>query len=879
MPIDISLKSELEKLDQKYGGDEMHKILGSTLLSYTSTDSARMYMFTSHVKQILTLLNPDIPRIQTGFENKIGSYSTAYKYLDGSWTVKDIIKKYPDKDTSIFLVVLYNKKKDLYDMIESPVAQSLTEKFGYVFNLDKMRSLSVGDRIKNEVLYKSTSFDSHMNYRYGKNAKVFYSTSTDTLEDAVVVRKGWADGVKSVEIDAVNVSINTNEVPINLYGDDDHYKCFPDIGETVNHNQLCAVRVINNDHLLYDFQKKNMKDSTETDSEYFVSKGAEIYDIDVYYNGQGEFPKSVFFNQIRGYYEDGCAYARKVYLIADEIKRSGSNYTQNITYFRSKYIHYNDKEYKWKNKDRAFANMLITFKVKAVVPLEFGSKLAGRFGDKGVVSGIVDTENTTLKDSITEMLKDEGRYTEEEIYKMTSNIAIVDDARMPYTDDGPIDILLNQSSSIRRLNPGQLGEVETNFIGEQVRKKICLEPDLQKKEEMIFKFISILNEGEATFFQNLYHSFDETINVDGFNIHMMAPERKKDFIREIEEYGFYIVRPPHKPIVYSDVLRLYEAFPFVKPLPMYIDLFGQKKRRIIRDGVVGTKYMIILKQNSNKNFSARSTFRVGRSNLPTKDVAKKTNRSSYARTPVRLSEIYNLMASISGRDLAEYNVFMRSSPLGSKSLDRILSADDNPLKIKKLKVQDNYINVNAQILAARLKSIGIALEFSTSKDEDAKEYPPDTIIPITYDHYTVYDRADRREMYLELFREFDRIMRTTSFIETYVGEKHDWAWYQVFKNKDLKYRYPIMDQALKQILITATKGLALETLSKLTEKPHRKAAPAETPTTTENAPKKRGRKPKVKEIDALVQETMSALAEDELESDDEVPFTEDESEE
>src|SRR5699024_11688141 len=100
-------------------------------------------------------------------------------------------------------------------------------------------------------------------------------------------------------------------------------------------------------------------------------------------------------------------------------------------------------------------------------------------------------------------------------------------------------------------------------------------------------------------------------------------------------------------------------------------------------------YILILKQNSNKNFSARSTFRVNRSNLPAKDIAKKTNRSAYARTPVRLSEIYNLLASISGEDLAEYNIFMRSSALGRKSLDRILAAPGNPLKVRKLKVQDN----------------------------------------------------------------------------------------------------------------------------------------------------------------------------------------------
>ena len=37
MPIDTHLKNKLEELDQIYGDDEMYRILGPTLLSYTST--------------------------------------------------------------------------------------------------------------------------------------------------------------------------------------------------------------------------------------------------------------------------------------------------------------------------------------------------------------------------------------------------------------------------------------------------------------------------------------------------------------------------------------------------------------------------------------------------------------------------------------------------------------------------------------------------------------------------------------------------------------------------------------------------------------------------------------------------------------------------
>lgn len=858
MSVDTKLRHELEVMDEKFSGDNMVQMLGMSTLNWMNVDSSRQLMFNSHIKQLLTLVNPDVPRIQTGFENSIGAYSKAYKKMEGTWEVKDIIQKFPEIPNShIYTVVFYNKKEDLYEMIEAPIAESLTEKFGYAYNISRMDNLKVGDKIKDEIIYKSTSFDDQMNYRLGKNATVFYSTSTDTLEDALVVRKGWADSIRSVEIDSVQVSVNTNEVLVNLYGDSKNYRTFPNIGEEVNNALLCAVRVINNDHLLYDFQKNMMMTTMDTDAEYYVSKHAEVYDIDVYYNGDKEFPDNLFYQQIKYYYEAGNDYARKLYRWADDIKKSGSKYTDNITHIRSRYMHWNDKEYKWKNKDRAFANMIIQFKVRALVPLEYGSKITGRFGNKGVVSGIVDTDRIDLERTLGEMLASNTDLSPDEIAKYTSNIQVVDDERMPYADDRPIDLLLNSSGAIRRLNPGQLCEVETNFIGEELRKKICQTEGIEAKAELAFKFLDIISSKEATFFRNMYEGYEKNVLVNRHNFKFMAEDSKKAFIEDIEKNGFYIVRPPHKPILYKDVMNLYEAFPFIKPIPLYIDLFGIKHRKIIKNGICGTQYVIILKQNSNKNFSARSTFRVNRSNLPAKDVTKKTNRSSYARTPVRLSEIYNLFSSISGRTLAEYNIFMRSSPIGSKSLDRILSADGNPLKIKKLKVRDNYTNSNADILNARLKAIGLAIEFSTLEDEE-KRYPPDTVVPMEFNGYTIYDKWYKHNMYQDIFNMYNKMMRSTTFIESYHGQKEEKCWNHIFNNKELHEKYPddFNEEAVEAIKKATQQNLD-EFMRILDENKKENSKNSTTSTEETKVPKKRGRKPK-KKYEELVNEVLKA---------------------
>ena len=402
------------------------------------------------------------------------------------------------------------------------------------------------------------------------------------------------------------------------------------------------------------------------------------------------------------------------------------------------------------------------------------------------------------------------------------------------------------------VNPGQLVEVETNFIADQVQAKIRKAITLQEKEEIIFKFLDCVNADQSTFFRNIYNSYEEIKMINGVNVRFMAPKYKEAFIRDVEEHGFYIVRPPHKPLLFDDVVRLYDTFPDITPVDIYVDLFGMKQRKTMRKGIIGYQYMLILKQNSNKNFSARSTFRVNRSNLPAKDIAKKTNRSSYARTPVRLSEIYNLMASISGTDLAEYNIFMRSSALGRKSLDRIISADGNPLKIQKLKVKDTFTNANADILSAKLKTMGLRLFFSPIPEGRVTIHDDTKVCPLHFGEYIIYDYPRHRAMYQELFDKFNKVMKSFMTIETYPGEKHDMCWDEVFKDENLQSKYELTEE-LKDMLKVATKGHASSLIEKLKSSSVKKAVPLDP---LNPAPKKRGRKSKAEKEEMLRQQEL-----------------------
>jgi hypothetical protein len=782
----VSFKDDYVKMDEKYG-DQMYKMFGPTLLGFPlDVDASRLYMNTSETKQSLTLIDPDVARIQTGWERPLGKLNRAYKELKGTWEVVAIIPKF--KNGFIYTMVLYNHDTDTYDMIEKQIAESLTEKFGYVYNTEVMDKLNVGDKVTDCILYKSTSYDQYMNYRYGKNAKVYYSTSTPTLEDAVLIRQGWADGVKSVEVDEIQVPINDNHVLLNLYGDDENYKICPDLGEHVKNSVICATRVINKNHLFVDMQPKNLREIYNTDTDYYANDDPIVYDINIYYNNPNPFPDNVFYHQLKGYYDDICKYTDQIYEWTRKIKSSSSHYTDNVSYLKSIYQHFNDPEYKWKNKDKAFGNMVVEFKVKSIIGLDSGSKLAGRYGDKGVVSKSVSDSKIRdmVKNTMDSILDVLGReINDEERSRLAEEICVVPDSQMPYTDEFPVDIILNASGAIRRLNSGQIYEVDLNFISESVRRMICTLSTIEEKENMIFDFLSMVNKDQYEFFYNMYKNYDKYLTINHRTVRLFDDKSKLKFIQDIEKNGFYLIKPPDSNIRYETVKALYEHFDFIKPLPLYIDIFGTRRRRIIKDGVVGDKYMMVLKHNNNKNFSARSTFRVNRANMPAKDNTKRNNRSAYSKNPIRIGESYNLMAAISGALLAEYNIFMRSSTLGRRSLQSILETEGNPLEIKRLKVQDNYVNANADILNAKLKSIGIKIELIKEGD-DEPDMLYDAIMPLYIGKYVIYDSPLKKPMYNQLFRAFDKYVGSIDVVESYEGEKEDLAWKYVFDLPEIK---------------------------------------------------------------------------------------------
>ena len=103
----------------------------------------------------------------------------------------------------------------------------------------------------------------------------------------------------SKEIETVKVSLNDNDILCNIYGDSEHYKCFPDIGENVKNKIVCAKRRIHNSQVLYDLKKSNLRKINFMNDILFYNDG-RLVDIVIYSNKSlDEIDDNVFNAQIK----------------------------------------------------------------------------------------------------------------------------------------------------------------------------------------------------------------------------------------------------------------------------------------------------------------------------------------------------------------------------------------------------------------------------------------------------------------------------------------------------------------------------------------------------------------------------------------------------
>lgn len=536
--------------------DDYDKIGGKALLvpGSASVSGARKLLASVQRDATLCIMRPEVPIIQTGYENRFGDYSSSIETAESDYQVLAKISKFSFSPNHHYWLIIKDLRSNTIDFIERISCFHVTEKYGYLYNNAYVDSLAVGDTVKkNTRLRTSLAFDQYGNRMDGVNLNILYMALDDNMEDSVVISDAAAEKLSAPLVKEVEIIINENDIPINYYGTNDVYKPMPDIGEHTKDAILMALRKENRENALYSQSVDRLKSIEMNDDKYLLH--GTVVDIDIACNNPTNLDSytnaqfKLYYNELKRMSQEfistltpliasGC-------VLSDDLKEKLAICKRVMN--GAKYM-----------EKREFSNILITLTVLEELPLSVGDKISNRYGGKGVVSRILPQEV------------------------------------MPKTEDGEYaDILMNSSTMYNRENPYQLVEMELTRIGQLILKYIR-DNNIPADQalDMITRYVRHCNPVQADKFELWYSQY---------------PYDSKEFLVNsmIDDGLIYTTVETMKNVLTIDDLnKIYEDFPFInqtKVLVPIVDSNGNIRHIDARRKVImGKEYMLRLKKNYNQ---------------------------------------------------------------------------------------------------------------------------------------------------------------------------------------------------------------------------------------------------------------------------------------
>lgn len=658
------IKNRVKELDSM---EDVVAMGSLTLASYAS--SARSQMLTQHLVQALVPNNPEIPAVSTGYEQMYGEYSTSYYKTDKKLKIIRKIKKYDD----YVYTLLVQNSDGVYDIIQRQDVKYLAESYGYKINNSEIDSYKQGDKVpKDTILYKSPCIDEFGNYMYGVNAKCVYVISQETIEDAIVVSESFAKKLSTTKIDTCSVMINGNDIPLNLYGNNETYKSFPNIGEKMKNSIICATRKKNKALDQLNLKNSNLRKIFPNDDVFQMQDNYIVSDINIWSNKPyDEIPDIPAYSQVKEYYKRSIDYYTEIYNIFGKIiSTEGVKYTKEFSRLYAKARDYLDPTCKYAEDERIFSDVLIEFTLSKSVKLFRGCKLCGRYGNKSVISKVIP------------------------------------DKEMGITEDGIIpDIRIDALGVLGRLNSGQCIEQELNWIADLVKNQIAKKDNLDKQLKLLFKFIKMVNRDE----------YNDLVSY----IENLSKEDKKKFIEDIINDRIYIMQSPIYSITGDEMLDLYNEFEPEKVRIQYEDSTGHKYESI-RKLIVADEYFLRLKQEPISKTSVRSKSLINpRTFTPIKSTKASKHKSIYADQCNRIGEQeLNVLLLSNDADALDYFYRSSSSSIEGRRSKTLFTDDPKNGFIIEMKSKNSRA---VDMLNAYLKAMGYALEIEYEDDYDGIE--------------------------------------------------------------------------------------------------------------------------------------------------------------
>jgi hypothetical protein len=224
------------------------ELTGIASLNFAAPEdsSARQEMLGSHVAQCLVIEGASIRRCQSGMERVFGTATFNIK-MPCNGEIKAIIEKYPRAEGPDAIrmnpnttVIFENIVKGELDVLEIPYHHCKHNHYGFKYKLTAQgEALTTRKPLaKGTILADSPNVDSAGNYKLGTELKTVFASIPGTIEDGVIISQSTIKKLTATGYEKRAGSWGRKRYPLNLYGDRNNYKPFPDIGETIRGDGL-----------------------------------------------------------------------------------------------------------------------------------------------------------------------------------------------------------------------------------------------------------------------------------------------------------------------------------------------------------------------------------------------------------------------------------------------------------------------------------------------------------------------------------------------------------------------------------------------------------------------------------------------------------------
>lgn len=621
------------------------------------------------------VIDSEINRILNGTEREYGKY-TFKDMLDENATILGVFPKY-DKvylgskviNPPSITVIYQTESMEIKHLVISSY-HSRHQKFGYETVLTNLHRLVPGETVPaNTIFAQSNNVKADGIYAVGINVRTAFGSFIQNAEDGIMVSTTLCERLGLTKIVTYRLSFGSSSFPLNIHGDENEYKIFPDIGEEIPENNiLFATRRYISGPMIAQMSNKACRTvQRQFDNITSVLSGGTVIDINVHCNdsaGVLSTPTGMMA-QVQRYYKKLRTVRGNIDNLVNTHLRQNHRYGAHLSPGLTNYL-VDGAEYR-KNiinakLDKTFKSMpidewVVDITVKHHIVPSKGYKLTGFFGgNKGVICTIRKPEDMPV-----------DKYGE------------------------PVEITLEGLSVIKRLIPAVPYEHYLNASREQIERHI--------KEK--------ISSGEMSYLE----AFDYVLKwkyliCDDFGRYTETEcntdDLKVAYIKHILEYGIYIILPNNHKKSLSEVMHdLLENYPEATSKLTLTDYDG-KKVVSKSDFVVGTTHLVILEKTPEgwaataspkrnaftvpAKLSSRDKYQIIGRDQPTRTMGEGEKRPFLAVVgPYDTKRIVAMTANMKAHDQVLDSILNAEHPLNiENSFDDVNNLESNVVSIVKL---------------------------------------------------------------------------------------------------------------------------------------------------------------------------------------------------